>query len=140
MLRHVSVLGPSSGSYIVLAKVTLLQVILISLFQLVLWQHAVLCCVVLRRVSCYGCAFCVSWRDPYLAMFKMRCGIPNAYILDITMYKMHVSLWSYCTSRILISKTLTGTYGGGYTYVFDMCCYRTLLTYLLHGAESFLRS
>jgi len=23
-------------------------------------------------------------------MFKMRCGIPNAYILDITMYKMHV--------------------------------------------------
>ena len=32
--------------------------------------------------------------DPYLAMFKMRCGIPNAYILDITMYKMHVSLCS----------------------------------------------
>jgi len=29
---------------------------------------------------------------PYLAMFKMCCGIPNAYILDITMYKMHVSL------------------------------------------------
>ena len=29
--------------------------------------------------------------DPYFAMFKMRCGIPNAYILDITMYKMHVS-------------------------------------------------
>ena len=23
---------------------------------------------------------------PYLAMFKMRCGIPNAYILDITVY------------------------------------------------------
>ena len=23
--------------------------------------------------------------DPYLAMFKMRCGIPNAYILDNTM-------------------------------------------------------
>jgi len=38
--------------------------------------------------------------DPYLAMFKMRCGIPNAYILDITMYKMHVSLCSYCTIRI----------------------------------------
>jgi len=30
--------------------------------------------------------------DPYLGTFKMRCGIPNAYILDITMYKMHVSL------------------------------------------------
>jgi len=29
--------------------------------------------------------------DPYLAMFKMRCGIPNAYILDKTMYKMRVS-------------------------------------------------
>jgi len=23
--------------------------------------------------------------DPYLAMFTMRCGIPNAYILDKTM-------------------------------------------------------
>ena len=44
--------------------------------------------------------------DPYLAMFKMRCGISNAYILDITMYKMHVSLCSYCTVRILISETL----------------------------------
>ena len=35
-------------------------------------------------------------------MFKMRCGIPNAYILDITMYKMHVSFCHYCTIRILI--------------------------------------
>ena len=60
-------------------------------------------------------------------MFKMRCGIPNAYILDITMYKMHVSLCCYYyTIRILISKTLTGTYEGGSTYVFEMCCYRTL--------------
>jgi len=32
--------------------------------------------------------------EPYLAMFKMRCGIPNAYNLDITMYKMHVSVCS----------------------------------------------
>jgi len=24
--------------------------------------------------------------DPYLAMFKMCCGIPNAYILDIAMF------------------------------------------------------
>jgi len=59
-------------------------------------------------------------------MLKMRCGIPNAYILDITMYKMHVSLCSYCTIRVLISKTLTVTYEGGYTCVFEMCCYRTL--------------
>jgi len=57
-------------------------------------------------------------------MFKMRCGIPNAYILHITMYKMHVSLCDYCTVRILISKTLTGTYEGGYTCVFEMCCCR----------------
>ena len=28
--------------------------------------------------------------DPYLKCLKMRCGIPNAYILDKTMYKMHV--------------------------------------------------
>ena len=46
--------------------------------------------------------------NPYLAMFKMRCEIPNAYILDITMYRMYVSLCSYCTIRIIISKTLTG--------------------------------
>jgi len=55
----------------------------------------------------------------------MRCGIPK-HILDKTMYKMHVSLCSYYTIRILISKTLTGTYEGGYAYVFKMCCYRTL--------------
>ena len=59
-------------------------------------------------------------------MFKTRCGIPNAYILDITMYKMHVSLCSYYIVRILIYKTLTGTYEGGYTYVFEMSCYRIL--------------
>jgi len=56
----------------------------------------------------------------------MRCGIPNAYILDITIYKMHVSLCSYYTIRILISKTLTGTCEGGYPYEFKMYCYRTL--------------
>ena len=69
-------------------------------------------------------------------MFKMRCGIPNAYILDIIMYKMHVSLCSYYAIRILTSKTLTGTYGGGYTmylrcvvielwilfYIYIYCC------------------
>ena len=32
--------------------------------------------------------------DLYLEMFKMRCWIPNAYIFGITMYKMHVSLFS----------------------------------------------
>jgi len=58
-------------------------------------------------------------------MFKMRCGIPNAHILDITVYKMHVWLCSFYTIRTLISKTLTRTYEGGYTYVFEMCCYRT---------------
>jgi len=39
--------------------------------------------------------------DPYLGKFKMRCGIPNANILDITVYKMHVSLCSYYTIRNL---------------------------------------
>jgi len=58
-------------------------------------------------------------------MFKMCCEIPNAYILVITMYKMHVSFCSYCKIRILISKTLTSTYEGGYMYVFEMCFYRT---------------
>jgi len=68
--------------------------------------------------------------DPYVAMFKMRCGISNAYILDIPMYQMHVSLCSYDTIRILISKTVTGTCEGGYTYVFKMCCCRTLDIYI----------
>ena len=27
---------------------------------------------------------------PYLAMFKMRRGIPNAYILDTTIYQLQV--------------------------------------------------
>jgi len=36
-----------------------------------------------------------------LTMFKMHCQFPNAYILDITMYKTHVSLCSYYTTRIL---------------------------------------
>jgi len=56
----------------------------------------------------------------------MLYGIPNAYILDVTMYKMRVSFCSYYTIRIPISKTLTGTYERGYTYVFEMCCFRTL--------------
>jgi len=29
--------------------------------------------------------------DPYFKCLKMHCGIPNAYILDKAMYKMHVS-------------------------------------------------
>ena len=27
----------------------------------------------------------------YIEIFKMRCGIPKAYVLNKTMYKMHVS-------------------------------------------------
>jgi len=38
---------------------------------------------------------------------------------------MHVSSCYYYTIRIITSKTLTGKYEGGYTYVFEMCCYRT---------------
>jgi len=38
--------------------------------------------------------------DPYLAMFKIGCGIPNAYILDITMYQMLVSFCSYFTTHV----------------------------------------
>ena len=62
----------------------------------------------------------------------MRCGIPKAYFLDKTVYKMYVSLCSYYTLRILISKTVTGTCGACYMYVFEMCCYRILiLLYIL---------
>jgi len=43
--------------------------------------------------------------DSYLKGLNMLCGISNAYILDITMYKMHVPFCSYCTIGIPISKT-----------------------------------
>ena len=42
--------------------------------------------------------------DIYLKCLKMSCGIPKAYILDKTMYKIHVSFCSYCTTGIPISK------------------------------------
>ena len=71
----------------------------------------------------------------------MRCGIPNAYVLDITMYKMYESFCSYCTIRIPISKTLTGTYEGGDTCVFEMCCYRNLdiVIYMLLIQNMYIR-
>jgi len=34
--------------------------------------------------------------DRYLKCLKMRCGIPKRFILDITMYKMHVS---FCKAK-----------------------------------------
>ena len=39
---------------------------------------------------------------------------------------MDMSLCSFCTIRILNSKTLTNIYEGCYTYVFDVCCYTAL--------------
>ena len=72
------------------------------MFIIVLGQH-----VLIRIDSSSGPS---KKTDPYLEMFKMRCGIPNAYILHKTLYKMHVSFCSYCTIRIPISKTLTRTY------------------------------
>ena len=62
----------------------------------------------------------------------MQCEIPNAYILDITMYKIHVS--SVLTIVIiLISKNLTVTYKEGYMSVFQMrfCRQRWVLLYIL---------
>jgi len=55
--------------------------------------------------------------DPYLKCLKMRCGIANAYVLDKTMYKMHVSFCSYSTIGITNFKALIGTYERGYTYI-----------------------
>ena len=60
--------------------------------------------------------------DPHLAMFKTRCGIPNAYILAITMYKMYVSL-RYCyTISVFISKTCSITTHLKYTRVTSFIC------------------
>ena len=55
--------------------------------------------------------------DPYFKCLKMRYGIPNAYILDKTMYKKHVSFCCYCTIEIPRFKTLTGARERGYTYI-----------------------
>jgi len=40
--------------------------------------------------------------DPYLKCLKMRCGIPNAYIPDKTMYKTHMSFVLIVQSGYLI--------------------------------------
>jgi len=45
-------------------------------------------------------------------MFKMHFGIPNAYILDITMYKIQVPLVLIIEPEHFSSKILTGTYKG----------------------------
>ena len=42
--------------------------------------------------------------DLYLKCLKMHCGIPNAYILGKTMYKMHVSFALIVQSGYLIFK------------------------------------
>jgi len=47
----------------------------------------------------------------------MHCGFPNVYILDKTIYKIHVSLCPYSKIGIPNFNTLTGTYERGYTYV-----------------------
>ena len=54
--------------------------------------------------------------DPYLKCFKTRCGILNAYILDKTMYQMHVSFAVIVRSGYLNVETLTGTHERGCTY------------------------
>jgi len=42
-------------------------------------------------------------------MFKMHCGIPNAYFLDITMYKVQVPLGLIIQLEYFGYKILTGT-------------------------------
>ena len=39
-----------------------------------------------------------------LTIFKMHCGIPTAYILDITMYKIQVALVIITQPEYLVSK------------------------------------
>jgi hypothetical protein len=85
-------------------------------FIIVLGQHV---SILIEPSSCSSKKI-----DPYLEMFKMVCGIPNAYILDKTTYEMHVSFCFYCKIGLPISKTLTGTYERGYTYALEMCCFR----------------
>ena len=59
MLRHVSVLGPSSGSYIVLAKVTLLNNFTIPLGFVAAYRVVLCCqeCPVMDVRSVFRCVF-----------------------------------------------------------------------------------
>ena len=63
--------------------------------------------------------------DPYLEMLKCAVGSQTLTFV-IKLYKMHVLFCSCCTIILPISKTLTVTYERGYTYVFEMCCFRML--------------
>jgi len=55
------------------------------------------------------------------------------------MYKMHVLLCSYYTIRILISKTLTRTYEGGYTmYLRCVVIELWILTYIVANYKIFI--
>ena len=47
-----------------------------------------------------------------IIMFKMHCWIPNAYFLDITMYKIQLPLVLIIQLEHFGSKILTGTYKG----------------------------
>ena len=82
-LRHVSVLRPSSRSYIFLAKVTL-EIVTYSFrcTSWVLWQHAVLCNVMLRRVPCrrlFNVLMCKFYKFYICAVsFLWRCGPTRA--------------------------------------------------------------
>jgi len=49
------------------------------------WQHAVLCNVMLRRVPCYGCAFCASLQRNE----AQNATIPNWYSeINVTFYSV----------------------------------------------------
>jgi len=60
-------------------------------------------------------------------MFEMCCGIPNAYSLDITMYKMQVPLVLIIEVEYFGYKILTGTYKGGDhgSTVVKVLCYKS---------------
>ena len=60
--------------------------------------------IISYHIISYHIIYHIISYHPYLAMFKMRCGIPNAYILDITMYKMHMSLLLIIQSKYLFLK------------------------------------
>jgi len=60
--------------------------------------------------------------DPYLKCSKMCCRIPNAYILNKPMYKMHVSF-----VLIVLNTSEWQTLNEVYYLLFDrysVCCYR----------------
>ena len=73
-------------------------------------------------------------------MFKMRCGIPNAYNLDITIYFIHVSILIESSSgpskiQILILEMFKMRCGIPNAYILDITMYFMRVSILIESSS-----